>query len=122
MVDTYGKCNFGHVDHFFPHTLKGKPFGGNVDGVWNLVLACQPCNNGPNGKFAKLPTTILLERLYKRNEFFCSSHHPLNETVRNQIGQHREDRISTLNHYYSQAKDILIHTWKPEIIKGEDVF
>ena len=112
----------GHVDHFFPHTLKGKLFDGYVDGIWNLVLACQPCNNGPNGKFAKLPTTILLERLYKRNEFFCSSHHPLNETVRNQIGQHRKDRISTLNHYYSQAKDILIHTWKPEFIRGKDVF
>ena len=104
--------NLGHVDHFFPHMLSNDvSFDGYVDGVWNLVLACQKCNNGPNGKFAKLPTINLLARLYKRNEFFCSSHHPLNETVRNQIGASADDRSSMLNRYFNQAKDILIHTW-----------
>ena len=114
--------NLGHVDHFFPHTLKDKPFDGYVDGVWNLVLACRSCNNGANGKFAKLPTNNLLARLYKRNEFFCSSHHPLNETVRNQIGVSPDDRRSKLKHYFKQALDILIHTWEPQEIRGEEVF
>ena len=114
--------NLCHVDHFFPHTLKGKPFDGYVDGVWNLVLACQSCNNGANGKFAKLPTNNLLARLNKRNEFFCSSHHPLNETVRNQIGVNPDDRESKLKHYFKQAQDILIHTWEPKEPRGEEVF
>ncbi|MDC3172950.1 HNH endonuclease [Alphaproteobacteria bacterium] len=114
--------NLCHVDHFFPHTLKGKPFDGYVDGVWNLVLACQSCNNGANGKFAKLPTNNLLARLNKRNEFFCSSHHPLNETVRNQVGVSPYDRESKLKHYFKQAQDILIHTWEPQEIRGEEVF
>jgi 5-methylcytosine-specific restriction endonuclease McrA len=114
--------NLCHVDHFFPHTLKDKPFDGYVDGVWNLVLACRSCNNGANGKFAKLPTINLLARLNKRNEFFCSSHHPLNETVRNQLGISAEDRRSKLNHYFNQAQDILIHTWEPQEIRGEEVF
>ena len=115
--------NLGHVDHFFPHMLSNDvSFDGYVDGVWNLVLACQKCNNGPNGKFAKLPTINLLARLYKRNEFFCSSHHPLNETVRNQIGASADDRSSMLNRYFNQAKDILIHTWEPDETRGEEVF
>ena len=114
--------NLGHVDHFFPHTLKDKPFDGYVDGVWNLVLACRSCNNGANGKFAKLPTNNLLARLYKRNEFFCSSHHPLNETVRNQIGVSPNDRGSKLKHYFKQALEILVHTWEPQEIRGEEVF
>ena len=114
--------NLGHVDHFFPHTLKDKPFDGYVDGVWNLVLACRSCNNGANGKFAKLPTDNLLARLYKRNEFFCSSHHPLNETVRNQIGVSPNDRLSKLKHYSKQALEILSHTWEPREIRGEEVF
>ena len=32
------------VDHFFPHSLKALGLGGQVDGVWNLVLACLRCN------------------------------------------------------------------------------
>ena len=115
--------NLAHVDHFFPHMLSNEvSFKGYVDGVWNLVLACQKCNNGPNGKFAKLPTIDLLARLCKRNEFFCSSHHPLNETVRNQIGASANDRSSELNRYFNQAKDILIHTWEPDETRGEEVF
>ena len=114
--------NLGHVDHFFPHTLKDKPFDGYVDGVWNLVLACRSCNNGANGKFAKLPTINLLARLYKRNEFFCSSQHPLRETVMNYIGDSPNERKSKLNYYFNQAKSILIHTWQPALIKGVEVF
>ncbi len=114
--------NLSHVDHFFPHTLKDKPFDGYVDGIWNLVLACRSCNNGANGKFAKLPTINLLARLHKRNEFFCSSQHPLRETVMNQIGDSPNDRKSKLNHYFNQAKSILIHTWQPALIKGAEVF
>ena len=96
---------------------------GYVDGVWNLVLACQKCNNGPNGKFAKLPTIEFTgQALIKGMRFFCSSHHPLNETVRNQIGASADDRSSMLHRYFNQAKDILIHTWEPDETRGEEVF
>ena len=64
-----GSKKLSHVDHFFPHTLKYKNFIGYVDGIWNLVLACQKCNNGQNGKFAQLPSKELLKRLHKRNEY-----------------------------------------------------
>jgi HNH endonuclease len=64
------------VDHFFPHKLKQQVRGLTVDGVWNLVLSCQRCNRGIDGKFDRIPSIKLLERLHTRNEFFIGSHHP----------------------------------------------
>jgi len=45
-----GTDNLCDVDHFFPHVLQRYFPNVNLDGVWNLVLACQDCNRGPNGK------------------------------------------------------------------------
>ena len=100
------------VDHFFPDTLKGKEFSGYVDGVWNLVLACKECNRGEGGKFKQLPTINLLERLNKRNEYYCSSLHPLKETIIIQTGKNSEERKLFLQNSFNEAKKILIHTWK----------
>ena len=96
--------NLCNVDHFFPDVLKGKDFSGYVDGIWNLVLSCKDCNRGEGGKFAKLPTIKLLERLNKRNEYFCSSHHPLRETIMLQTGNTREQRRSFLQKCFNEAK------------------
>lgn len=76
-----------HIDHVFPHMLK-RAFATqgskvNLDGVWNLVLACQSCNLA---KSDQRPHKKYIERLSKRNEFFIGSHHPLRETLINQTG------------------------------------
>ena len=78
-----------------------------------MVLACETCNKGVNGKFAKLPTIRLLERLNKRNEYFCSSHHPLRETIMQQTGKTTDERRVFLQSTYTEAKEILIHDWEP---------
>ena len=113
--------NLCDVDHFFPHYLKGKNFSGYIDGIWNLVLACSSCNKGEQGKFAKLPKVELLERLNQRNEYFCSSHHPLRETIILQTGETKDIRRKFLQKCFNEAKDILVHTWSPEQ-KGSSVF
>ena len=100
------------VDHFFPHVLKGHEFGRDVDGVWNLVLACRECNRGSNGKFMKVPTVELLERLYRRNNFLISSHHPLRETLIRQIGSSPVDQRKFLQACHNDAKQALIHEWE----------
>ncbi|WP_207953365.1 HNH endonuclease domain-containing protein [Paenibacillus agricola] len=41
------------VDHFFPHMIQSE-LNINLNGVWNLVLACKSCNRGANGKFARV--------------------------------------------------------------------
>lgn len=102
------------VDHFFPHALKQAGFGAQVDGIWNLVLSCQACNRGAKGKFARIPSLRLLERLHKRNEFLISSHHPLRETLMAQTGYESHSRRAFLNHFYDRARASLLHSWESE--------
>ena len=84
-------------------------------------MACKECNRGEGGKFAKVPTIKLLERLHKRNEYFCSSHHPLRETIMSQTGLSKEQRTKFLQKCYNSAKKKLIHNWDVEP-KGTSTF
>jgi hypothetical protein len=102
------------IDHFFPHLLKEHRFEFNLDGVWNLVLACRSCNRGEAGKFARVPSTRLLARLHRRNEYLISSHHPLRETLLQQTGSTEPVRRSFLQHRHQEATRFLVHTWEPE--------
>ena len=107
------------VDHFFPHTLKAQVATAgccrpvNVDGVWNLVLACSNCNRGIDGKAAKVPNIELLKRLHTRNEYLIGSHHPLRETLINQTGRNEKTRQQFLQKSFNFSKEHLIHVWQP---------
>mgnify|MGYP003650728385 FL=1 len=105
--------NLADVDHFLPWMLNNKV--ANINGVWNLVLACKGCNRGEGGKFAKVPSLELLKRLYKRNEYFINSHLPLRETLIQQTGNNNSQRKQYLQEAYNNAKSRLIHEWQPEI-------
>lgn len=108
--------NLTDVDHFIPWKLNDKiP---NINGVWNLVLSCENCNRGVNGKFEKLPTLELLKRLDKRNEYLISSYLPLRETLIRQTGKTPKARRKFLQTQYNTAKINLIHTWEPLTIRG----
>ncbi len=106
-----GLENSCDVDHFFPHMLQPHFPDVNLDGVWNLVLACPPCNRGPQGKFAGVPEIKYLERLHRRNEFLISSHHPLRETIIRQTGRTEQERIAFLRMMDRRAIDLLVHRW-----------
>jgi hypothetical protein len=127
-----GDAALADVDHFFPHTLK-PVLSMLLDSVWNqpvieavagrtrdqnrdahLVLACRECNRGPGGKFDRLPTLRLLERLHRHNEHLIQSHHPLRETLTQQTGPDEPARRGFLQRCYAEAKRALIHTWAPQ--------
>ena len=93
----------------------------NLNGVWNLVLTCNSCNRGEDGKFAKVPALKYLERLYKRNEYLISSHHTLRETIINQTGKTVEERIAFLREIDRIAKSTLIHRWETNAV-GDETF
>lgn len=97
----FGSKSLADVDHFFPHTLKKCDPHKPIDGIANLVLACPECNRGTDGKFDKLPSLALLERLYKRNEYLITSHHPLRETLIAQTGNTVGKRQSYLQTAYN---------------------
>ena len=102
------------VDHFFPHRLKVCADGKPVDGVSNLVLACKECNRGTNGKFDRIPSIRLLERLHTRNEYLISSHHPLRETLMLQTGTNVKQRHQFLQDAYDCSSLTIVHKWEPE--------
>ena len=114
LILTDDSSNTCDVDHFFPHTLQHLMPEVNLNGVWNLVLACPNCNRGTNGKFAKVPEIKYLERLHKRNEFLISSHHPLRETIINQTGKTEQERAAFLRDIDRRAINLLIHRWNTE--------
>jgi len=102
------------VDHVFPLTLhQFAEFSSvNLNGVWNLVLACTDCNRRKGGKFARVPSLRYVERLHTRNQFYIESAHPLRETLINQTGLTEPLRRSYLNQMNMQAVARLLHTWE----------
>ena len=103
------------VDHFFPHKLKQSNLHLNLDGVWNLVLSCQSCNRGARGKFDRIPSLRLLERLHTRNEFLIGSHNPLRETLMNQTGDTLQKRVDFLSRIYKEVQLNPMMAWESEI-------
>jgi hypothetical protein len=100
------------VDHLFAHKLKELGLNINLDGIWNLVLACSTCN-GAGEKWDKMPALRFLEKLSQRNEFLISSHHPLRETLMSQAGPTENDRHDFLQSVYGFALPALVHEWEP---------
>lgn len=101
------------VDHFFPHYLKQHGVN-DVNNVWNLVLSCQDCNRGSDGKFEKIPKIEFLEKLDRRNNFYIESHHPLRETIVKQTGVSSEIRHKFLQRYFNRALEIVPVNWEPK--------
>lgn len=106
--------NMAEVDHFIPHMslrlINNTQI--NINGVWNLVLADKSINRD---KSSKLPKREYLLRLFKRNEFYIESKHPLAETIINQTGRNKEQRAKYLESQYNQAISFLGNQWKPKI-------
>lgn len=114
---TPGHDDLADVDHFIPWAARNEV--PNINGVWNLVLACKSCNSS---KSARLPGTRLLARLHARNEYFIQSRLPLHETIVNQTGRLPEQRKGYLISSWDSARVTrLFHTWEPQAA-GEATF
>lgn len=108
------------IDHFIPWSTRTL-ISGNIDGVWNLVLACQACNRGAEGKFDLVPELPLLERLHARNEFLIKSHHPLRETLMRQTGTNVQARKAFLQAAWQDVALHRIARWIP-VMRAEAAF
>jgi hypothetical protein len=108
------------VDHFFPWAMRAQLMG-NINGVWNLVLACKACNRGEGGKFDLAPSLLLIERLHRRNEFLIASHHPLRDALMMQTGTLEEERAAFLQKNYDAGVTHRIACWRP-VLRATAVF
>ena len=61
-----------------------------------------------------VPSVKLLERLFKRNDFLISSHHPLRETLIQQVGEQPDEQRRVLQKWHTDAVTVLIHQWEPD--------
>lgn len=115
-----GDENLCAIDHFFPHVHKIRinESGANVNGIWNLVLSDKFVNLS---KRSKVPEIKYLARLYKRNEFYIASKHPLGETIVNQTGRTSLDRKRFLQKQYDLSVNLSLQKWKP-LIEHEPFF
>jgi len=109
-----GEQNLADVDHLFPHALEKNGLAKNLDGIWNLVLACQSCNRGAMGKFDSTPHPKYVERLHKRNEYLILSHHPLRETLIKQSGQSTQSRQQFLQAHLDVASAYQPVPWETQ--------
>ena len=98
------------VDHLIPHSLNKVNTNLDLNGVWNLVLACAYCNRN---KRDQLPSATFLPKLHTRNEFLISSHHPLRETLIRGTGATEKDRAGFLEGRFKYASEFLKSGWQP---------
>ena len=122
IVIESGFDNSCDVDHFFPFVLKRLGLK-QINQVWNLVLTCKECNRGTGGKFEKIPQISYLDSLLKRNNFYIESHHPLRETILNQMGKSEIERRSFLQNFYDLSTQKIPSTikWKPSEYFGTEL-
>ncbi len=113
-----GDQNLADVDHVIPWAIRDKV--PNIDGVWNLVLACRDCNRGREGKFALAPPQWAMERLRQRNDYIIDSHLPLHETLSRQTGATASARLHFLQRAWNTAIETLIHIWQQPAPRGEE--
>lgn len=110
------------VDHFFPHFLVRHGCL-DINNIWNLVLSCQNCNRGANGKFDRFAHVKFLTALDTRNTFYIESHHPLRETIIKQTGATKASRQEFLQHYFNKVLEIRPvlkqDLWEPEEYFGD---
>lgn len=68
------------IDHVYPFALMKWPSwsGPDLNGVWNLVVACADCNRR---KSDRLPREDEVGRLLERNEWIVGSPHPLSRAI-----------------------------------------
>lgn len=115
-----GALTLADVDHFFPWAIRESV--PTINGIWNLVLSCQSCNRGENGKFTQLPHIDYLTRLHARNEYFINSHLPIRETLIQQTGKTEAVRKAYLQENYNRARTQLLHIWQKPEPRGSMIF
>jgi len=108
-----GLSHSADVDHYFPHMLMSRGLLLDLDGVWNLVLACAVCNRGTAGKFHRLPHGDFLEPLWRRNERLIASHHPLRESIITTTGGTPAARLDFLRSVQTRATEHTRAEWRP---------
>lgn len=115
------QINTCDVDHVIPMSVQfGSTYDLQLNEIWNLVLACQECNRWEHGgKSGHMPLQKFIQRLYKRNEYFIESNHPLKENILLRTGNTSEKRLDFLMKRFSFSCTIRNESWSPRHTFGD---
>jgi 5-methylcytosine-specific restriction endonuclease McrA len=86
-----------HIDHVYPFSLMATQLwaeGPDLNGVWNLVVACPACNLD---KSNRRPTEAEVRKLIARNERILGSPHPLRRTLELVLGRSERARLGFIS-------------------------
>jgi 5-methylcytosine-specific restriction endonuclease McrA len=103
--------NGSDVDHFLPFSSFARGVHYDLESVWNLVLACRPCNSN---KYAHAPAHRYLPQLAMRNEWLIASNHPLRETVIAETGATKAARAEFLRQAYQTLTQVTAGVWETQ--------
>jgi hypothetical protein len=95
-----------HVDHVVPRSFLAH------DEIWNLVLTHSHCNLS---KSDNLPPREYLLALYRRNEYYIASNHPIKAHLIAATGLSRTERRDFLIAVYDRALTTIPRTWRRTI-------
>ena len=109
-IDT-GDPDVADVDHFVPFSLQAYFGELDLDGLWNLVLACVRCNRR---KRHSLAPKQFLTRVDARNEWLLASHRPLRPTLICITGSSPTARRRFLQAVYQEAEEHTRRIWEPQ--------
>lgn len=114
------KENTCDVDHVIPMSIQFETaYDLQLNEAWNLVLACKACNRWESGgKGKNMPMFKYIEGLYRRNEYFVESAHPLKENIIRRTGKTPLQRRDFLQKRFDYACEIRKASWEPKEILG----
>ncbi len=118
-INTFGnkeEHDFPDVDHLLPFKFLT---GFNIlplspNGIWNLVIACQECNRGSNGKFDKPPKKEYFDKLLFRNLLFTEEHrHSLKNAILLSLSANNPIEVEAIMRSVLN-KFTLFDSWEPK--------
>ena len=112
--------NFPDVDHFIPHAYRNELQSThvNVNGIWNLVIACRDCNRGAKGKFGQIASNKHYVKLLTRNLCALQEHgHALKSSIQISMNA-RTDRALIAKHEQIYTAFKGLSKWDPPNIEG----
>ena len=110
------------VDHLIPMSIQYESrYDLQLNNPWNLVLACKTCNRWESGgKAGNMPVKKFIDALYKRNEYFIESAHPLRENIILKTGNTPFKRQDFLLKRFEFAGQTHPPKWMPKNILGNE--
>ena len=93
----------------------------NINGIWNLVVACRDCNLGTNGKFNQIASEKYYTKLLVRNLCALQEHgHALKSSIQLSMNVQTESALIAKHRQIYAALSSSLSKWDPPSMEGAE--